>query len=75
MIKGKNNLDYEYFNRYLANCGSLDPTDMSLISSFFREKLKILPEYEIDPKEMVFLNELVTFCREKFDSSNLENTN
>jgi hypothetical protein len=68
MIKGKNNLDYEYFNRYLANCGSLDPTDMSLISSFFREKLKILPEHEIDPKKVILLNEFDIFCREKYSS-------
>ena len=39
MLKERNNLDYEYFNRYLANCGSLDPSNMELINDFFKEKL------------------------------------
>ena len=29
MLKGKNNLDYEYFNRYLKNCGSNNPAKWS----------------------------------------------
>ena len=50
MLKGKNNLDYEYFNRYLINCGGLNPSEIELLRDFFNEKLNLLPEHEIDPK-------------------------
>jgi len=70
MLKGKNNLDYEYFNKYLTNCGSNNPPNMELLRDFFNEKLNLLPEHEIDPKKVILLNELVIFCREKFYSSN-----
>jgi hypothetical protein len=70
MLKGKGNLGYEYFNRYLINCGSSNPTDMKLLNDFFKEKLNILPEQKLDPKKVIFLDELVTFCRNKFDDSN-----
>ena len=69
MLKGKNNLDYEYFNRYLTNCGGLNPSEIELLRDFFNEKLNLLPEHEIDPKKVILLNELVIFCREKFYSS------
>ena len=65
MIREKDNLDYEYFNRYLANCGSLDPSNMELLNDFFIEKLNILPEHELDPKKLILLNEFGLFCREK----------
>ena len=68
MIKGKDNLDYEYFNRYLANCGSLDPSNMELINDFFKEKLNMLPEHEIEPSNVILLNELIVFCRKKQSS-------
>ena len=68
MLKGKDNLDYEYFNRYLANCGSLDPSNMELLNDFFIEKLNILPEHELDAKKLILLNEFGLFCRKKFDS-------
>ena len=68
MIKGKDNLDYEYFNRYLANCGSLDPSNMELINDFFKEKLNMLPEHEIEPFNVILLNELIVFCRKKQSS-------
>ena len=71
MIKGKNNLDYEYFNRYLIKCGSNNPPNMELLNDFFNEKLNILTEHEIEPFNMILLNELVVFCREKFDSSKI----
>ncbi len=70
MLKGKNNLGYEYFNKYLTNCGSNNPPNMELLRDFFNEKLNLLPEHEIDPKKVILLNELVIFCREKFYSSN-----
>ena len=35
MLKGKNNLDYEYFNRYLINCGGLNPSEIELLRDFF----------------------------------------
>jgi hypothetical protein len=57
MIKEKGNLDYEYFNRYLTNCGSLDPSNMELLDDFFKQRLNVPPEYELDPKKVVFLNE------------------
>ena len=44
MIKGKNNLDYNYFNRYLTNCGALNPTEMELLNDFFKERLNIPQE-------------------------------
>jgi hypothetical protein len=65
MIKGKDNLDYEYFNRYLTNCGALNPTDMDVLKDFFKQRLNVPPEYELDPKKVVFLNELLVFCRKK----------
>ena len=68
MLKERNNLDYEYFNRYLANCGSLDPSNMDLIDDFFKEKLNMLPEHEIEPSNVILLNELIVFCRKKQSS-------
>ena len=68
MLKGKDNLDYEYFNRYLTNCGYNDLTEMDLLDVFFKEKLNILTEHEIEPFNMILLNELVVFCRNNFDS-------
>ena len=65
MLKGKNNLDYEYFNRYLINCGGLNPSEIDLLRDFFIEKLNILPEHELDPKKVILLNEFGLFCREK----------
>ena len=70
MLRGKNNLNYEYFNRYLTNCGSSNPSDMKLLNDFFNEKLNLLPEQKLDPEKVIFLDELVTFCRNKFDGSN-----
>ena len=70
MLKGKNNLGYEYLKKYLTNCGSNNPPNMELLRDFFNEKLNLLPEHEIDPKKVILLNELVIFCREKFYSSN-----
>jgi hypothetical protein len=75
MIRGKNNLNYEYYNRYLVNCGSNNLTEIDLINDFFKERLNILPEHEIEPSNLILLNELVVFCRNKFHSSNEENSN
>ena len=68
MLTGRDNLDYEYFNRYLIKCGSNNSPNMELLNDFFNEKLNILPEHEIEPSRVVLLNELVVFCRNKFDS-------
>ena len=68
MLKGKNKLDYNYFNRYLANCGSLDPSNMELLNDFFKQRLNVPPEYELDPKKLILLNEFDIFCREKKSS-------
>ena len=65
MLKGKNKLDYEYFNRYLTNCGALNPTDMDLLNDFFKQRLNVPPEYELDAKKLILLNEFGLFCREK----------
>jgi hypothetical protein len=65
MIKEKGNLDYEYFNRYLTNCGALNPSNMELLNDFFKQRLNVPPEYELDPKKLILLNELVIFCRKK----------
>ena len=70
MLKEKNNLDYNYFNSYLINCGSSNPSDIELLTDFFNEKLNMLPEQKLDSKKLILLNELVIFCREKFYSSN-----
>ena len=70
MLKEKNNLDYNYFNSYLINCGSSNPSDIELLTDFFNEKLNMLPEQKLDSKKLILLNELVIFCRKKFDSSN-----
>lgn len=70
MLKEKNNLGYEYFNRYLTNCGGLNPSEIELLRDFFNEKLNLLPEQKLDPEKVIFLDELVTFCRNKFDGSN-----
>ena len=69
MLRGKNNLNYEYFNRYLTNCGGLNPPNMELLNDFFKEKLNMLPEQKLDSKKLILLNELVIFCRKKFDST------
>ena len=65
MLKGKNKLDYEYFNRYLKNCGYNDISEMDLLDDFFIEKLNILPEHELDAKKLILLNEFGLFCRKK----------
>ena len=65
MLKGKNKLDYEYFNRYLKNCGYNDISEMDLLDDFFIEKLNILPEHELDAKKLILLNEFGLFCRNK----------
>ena len=70
MLRGKNNLNYEYFNSYLINCGSSNPSDIELLTDFFNEKLNMLPEQKLDPEKLILLNELVIFCRKKFDRSN-----
>ena len=68
MIRRKNNLNYEYYNQYLINCGSDNPPNMELLNDFFKEKLNMLSEHEIEPSNVVLLNELIVFCRNKFDS-------
>jgi len=65
MLKGKDNLEYEYFNRYMINCGFFNPTDKKLLNDFFIEKLNILPEHELDAKKLILLNEFGLFCRNK----------
>jgi hypothetical protein len=70
MLKGKNNLDYTYFNSYLINCGSSNPSDIELLTDFFNEKLNMLPEQKLDPEKLILLNELIIFCRKKFNGSN-----
>lgn len=68
MLKGKNNLDYEYFNRYMINCGYTNPPHMELLNDFFKQRLNVPPEYELDPKKLILLNEFDIFCREKQSS-------
>ena len=65
MLKGKNKLDYEYFNRYLKNCGYNDISELDLLDDFFKERLNIPQEHELDTEKVIFLNELVSFCRKK----------
>ena len=65
MLKGKDNLDYEYFNRYLINCGYTNPPNMQLLNDFCKEKLNLLPEHELDAKKLILLNEFGLFCRNK----------
>jgi hypothetical protein len=74
MIKGKNNLNYEYYNQYLINCGSNNPPNMELLNDFFKEKLNMLSEHEIEPSNVILLNELVVFCRNKFESYKAQST-
>ena len=39
---------------------------MDLIDDFFKETIKYVPqEHELDPEKVIFLNELVSFCRKK----------
>ena len=68
MLKGKDNLDYEYFNRYLTNCGYTNPPNMELLNDFFKQRLNVPPEYELDPKKLILLNEFDIFCRKKKSS-------
>lgn len=74
MIKGKNNLNYEYYNQYLINCRSNNPPNMELLNDFFKEKLNMLSEHEIKPSNVVLLNELIVFCRNKFESYKAQST-
>jgi hypothetical protein len=71
MLKGKNNLNYEYFNNYLINCGAANPSNIELLNDFFIEKLNVPPEYELDPEKVILLNEFDIFCREKQSSSKI----
>ena len=66
MIKSQKSMDYNYFNRYLKNSGSPEPINMNTLDEFFRLKLNVLPEHEIDPKEVVLLNEYEMFIRQKY---------
>lgn len=66
MIKSQKSMDYNYFNRYLKNCGSPEPLNMNTLDEFFRLKLNVLPEHEIDPKEVVLLHEYEMFIRQKY---------
>ena len=61
MLKGKNNLDYEYFNRYLINCGVLIHL-IELLRDFLM-KIKSSPN-RIDKKVILLM--IGNFCREKF---------
>ena len=74
MIRRKNNLNYEYYNQYLINCGSDNPPNMELLNDFFKEKLNMLSEHEIEPSNVILLNELVVFCRNKFESYKAQST-
>ena len=74
MIRRKYNLNYEYYNQYLINCGSDNPPNMELLNDFFKEKLNMLSEHEIEPSNMILLNELVVFCRNKFESYKAQST-
>ncbi|AOR28696.1 hypothetical protein FORMB_16560 [Formosa sp. Hel1_33_131] len=38
---------------------------MELLNDFFKERLNIPQEHELDPEKVIFLNELVSFCRKK----------
>lgn len=71
MLKGKDNLNYEYFNNYLINCGSTIPTEIDLINDFFKQRLNMLPEHETDPKKVILLNEFGIFCRENLLTSKI----
>ena len=66
MIIERHSMDYNYFNRYLKNCGSPEPLKMNTIEEFFRQELNVLPEHEIDPKEVVLLYEYEMFMRKKY---------
>ena len=66
MIKSQKSMDYNYFNRYLKNSGSPEPLNMNTLDEFFRLKLNVLPEHEIDPKEVVLLYEYEMFMRKKY---------
>ena len=74
MIRRKNNLNYEYYNQYLINCGSDNPPNMEFLNDFFKEKLNMLSEHEIEPSNVILLNELVVFCRNKFESYKAQST-
>ena len=47
------------------NCGYNDISEMELLNDFFKERLNIPQEHELDPEKVIFLNELVSFCRKK----------
>ena len=66
MIKSQKSMDYNYFNRYLKNSGSPEPLNMNTLDEFFRLKFNVLPEHEIDPKEVVLLHEYEMFIRQKY---------
>ena len=72
MLTGRNNLDYEYFNRYLKNCGYNDISEMELLNDFFKERLNIPQEHELDPEKVIFLNELVSFVVKNNQVKNLK---
>lgn len=65
MIKGRENLNYNYYNHYLKNCGSEIPDDIEIIYEFFISKLNILDGQEIDPKQVILLNEFMLYVKRK----------
>jgi hypothetical protein len=63
MIRGKQNLNFNYFSKYRQENFNVSVHEQKIIESYFREELKILPEHKIDYKspEVLLLVDLIRF--------------
>lgn len=63
MIIDRENLNFKYFSKCQQRDISLTVFEERLISKYFREELKILPEHKIDYKspEVLLLVDLIRF--------------
>lgn len=63
MIRGKQNLNFNYFSKYRQENFNVSVHEQKIIESYFREELTILPEHKIDYKspEVLLLVDLIRF--------------
>ena len=63
MIRGRQNLNFNYFSKYRQGNFNLSVYEQKIVESYFREELKILPEHKIDFKspEVLLLVDLIRY--------------
>lgn len=63
MIRGRQNLDFNYFSKYRQGNFNVSVHEQKIVESYLREELKILPEHKIDFKspEVLLLIDILRF--------------